>query len=243
MYKGKNKAFTLKRQVKCGCEVVLCASCSGKGKIRVSFDTETGFSQKITRKCENCDGCGIRGKSNECECKGFGVRYIEEPIQITIPEGAAEGFEITLRSKGDENITGEIDDLVFVVKQKLHNRLKRKGDNLYLTQQISVHETYLGVIFNFMHLDGKIYNIRGKPEITRNGINYELVGLGMKRIYGGYGNLIINFEVNFTESHLSNEQIKTLRKIFNLPSISKPPDNVIYYNTCEDEEKSDCVQQ
>ncbi|KAG5226337.1 dnaJ subfamily member [Salix suchowensis] len=123
---------------------------------------------------------------------------VEEILTIDIKPGWKKGTKITFPEKGNEMPNVIPADVVFVVDEKPHPMFSRDGNDLILTQKISLAEALTGYTVNLITLDGRNLTIPINSVIHPN--------------YEELGNLRIKFSVKFP-TRLTAEQkagIKTL---------------------------------
>lgn len=125
---------------------------------------------------------------------------VEEILTIEIQPGWKKGTKITFPEKGNEQPNVIAADIVFIIDEKPHSIFTREGNDLVVTQKISVAEgeALKSYTFQLVTLDG-----RGLTISIDNGIdpNYEevVVGEGMpiSKNPSQRGNLRIKFNVTF----------------------------------------------
>lgn len=125
---------------------------------------------------------------------------MEEILTIEIQPGWKKGTKITFPEKGNEQPNVIAADIVFIIDEKPHSIFTREGNDLVVTQKISVAEgeALKSYTFQLVTLDG-----RGLTISIDNGIdpNYEevVVGEGMpiSKNPSQRGNLRIKFNVTF----------------------------------------------
>jgi DnaJ-class molecular chaperone len=137
----------------------------------------------------------------------------EETIYITIPQGVDDNEMIALKDKGNsinETCKGDVKIGIHVVNE---TAFKRNGLDLIYKKSILLRDSLCGFSFEFKHLNGKTLNLNNKmnPTIVKPNYKKTVAGLGMIRD-GVYGNLVIEFDVEFPDS-LSKEQIEAIGNI------------------------------
>jgi DnaJ family protein B protein 4 len=138
---------------------------------------------------------------------------VEEILTIDIKPGWKKGTKITFPEKGNEMPNVIPADVVFIIDEKPHPIFSRDGNDLILTQKISLAEALTGYTVNLTTLDGRNLTI---PINTVIHPNYEEVvpkeGMPIPKDPTKRGNLRIKFSVKFP-TRLTAEQkagIKTL---------------------------------
>ncbi|XP_010254209.1 PREDICTED: dnaJ homolog subfamily B member 1-like isoform X1 [Nelumbo nucifera] len=136
-----------------------------------------------------------------------------EILTIDVKPGWKKGTKITFPDKGNEQVSQLPADLVFVIDEKPHNVYKRDGNDLILTQKVSLAEALSGTTVNIVTLDGRDLAIPVSDILSPG---YELVveeeGMPITKEPGKKGNLRIKFEVRFP-TRLSSEQRAGLKRI------------------------------
>lgn len=224
LYIGKSVQFSHSHTVrcdKCHANMNKCSMCRGTGKIVMVVNLAPGIQQRIHQSCQKCDGKGFENNScNKCNGKGF----IKEnrKINFDIKPGSSNDERYIIKEMGNfEN--GFQTDLVVVIKEISHPRLKRSGDDLILEHTIDLYEALTGVKFRFKHLDGKAYIFKS-PEnlVVNNESKYKIDGLGMKK-----KRLLIKFDIIFPTRVITQKEL--LSKALDIkPREFEETDRVMY---------------
>jgi len=125
-------------------------------------------------------------------------------IRITIPAGIENGQTIKISGHGGPGINGGPDgDLYITFSVANHPKIKRLGDNLYVTEDLDLYTAVLGGEITIGTLTGKV-KLKVAPE-TQNGTKVKLKGKGFP-VYkkeGHFGDLYLTYTVkipaNLTE--------------------------------------------
>lgn len=219
LFNGVKKTIKYKRQG-------LCKSCGGSGKnANTRIETcphcggtgqmfsQNGFVQTIT----TCPHCGGQGKKmiNPCpHCGGNGLAVEETEIDIQIPQGVQEGFQMVAQGQGCAPANGEgvYGDLIILVKELEHQKFERHGDDLYFDLEIPVVDAMLGCNKEVTTIDGKCLTTKISP-LIEDGTQIRFNGKGMP-IYNSsnrFGNmigiirLVMPKSLNDEEKRLLNE--------------------------------------
>ena len=131
----------------------------------------------------------------------------EETVYVTIPAGIDDNEILVLREKGNVADEQHKGDIKVTIEMKNETVFRRHGLDLIFKKTISLKEALCGFAFEIHHLNGKTLSLNNKTNSSIVRPNYKKVvpNLGMVRD-GAYGNLIIEFDVEFPES-LTTEQI------------------------------------
>ncbi|PIE14831.1 MAG: molecular chaperone DnaJ [Rhodobacterales bacterium] len=101
-------------------------------------------------------------------------------LQVTIPEGTADGQVIRLRGKGGEGYgTGKRGDAYVSISVKPHKQFRREGNDIFITLPISLNEAVLGGKVATPTIHGKV-NL-SIPKGASSGQTLRLRGRGIKR--------------------------------------------------------------
>ena len=213
LFTGKHAEFKFERHVCClGCNGIggngsylRCSSCNGVGKIRRVLELGV-FHQQTIGTCPDCDGLG-KTMQYVCNiCNGEGTIEEIDTLSIHIHKGTQDGETISLREQGDFNPSAGIhNDLLLIIKAKLHSRLKVKKYDLILEQVVSLYDALTGGNIQFIHLNGQKYILRTSKCIRPND-TLMIKGFGMphRNKPSKCGNLFIHFNIQFPESLIDN---------------------------------------
>lgn len=219
LYNGVTKTIKYKRQGTCkscggsgkgaNTRIETCPHCGGTGQMF----SQNGFVQTIT----TCPHCGGQGKKmiNPCpHCGGNGLAVEEVQIDVTIPKGVQDGFQMIAQGHGGApaNGNGVFGDLVILVKEKEHNKFERHDNDLYFDLEIPVIDAILGCNKEVTTIDGKRLTTK-ISSLIEDGTQIRFGGKGMP-IYernGQFGSmigivrLVMPKSLNDDEKRLLNE--------------------------------------
>ncbi|CAN0896750.1 DnaJ homolog subfamily B member 13 [Linum grandiflorum] len=138
---------------------------------------------------------------------------VEEILTIDIKPGWKKGTKITFPEKGNEQPNVIPADLVFIIDEKPHPVFAREGNDLVLTQKVSLSEALTGYTVNLTTLDGRSLTI---PVTNVIHPTYEEVvpreGMPVPRDQTRRGNLRIKFNIRFP-TRLTAEQKAGIKKL------------------------------
>ncbi|GFS30597.1 DNAJ heat shock family protein [Actinidia rufa] len=138
---------------------------------------------------------------------------VEDILTINVKPGWKKGTKITFPEKGNEQPNVIPADLVFVIDEKPHNVFTRDGNDLVVTQKISLLEALTGYTAKLTTLDGRNLTI---PITNVIHLNFEEIVLGegmpLPKDPKERGNLRIKFNIKFP-SRLTAEQKAGIRKL------------------------------
>lgn len=187
-----------------------CRTCNGSGSITRVQQTILGAMQTQTT-CNACYGEGriIKDKCNTCH--GDGIVREEEVISINIPAGVTEGMQLSMSGKGNAAARGGINgDLLILIEEEEHSELKREGNHLIYSLNISFPDAALGTSVEIPTVEAKA-KIKIEPG-TQSGKVLRLKGKGLPDVNSyGRGDLLVEISV-YTPTNLSTEEKKTLEQ-------------------------------
>ncbi|KAJ4834260.1 hypothetical protein Tsubulata_019629 [Turnera subulata] len=138
---------------------------------------------------------------------------VEEILTIEIKPGWKKGTKITFPEKGLEQRGLPPSDLIFIIDEKPHSVFKRDGNDLIVTQKLSLMEALTGYTAQVTTLDGRTLTIPINNVISPT---YEEVvkgeGMPIPKEPSKRGNLRIKFNIKFP-SKLTPEQKAGLKKL------------------------------
>ncbi|VBB18771.1 hypothetical protein YASMINEVIRUS_1303 [Yasminevirus sp. GU-2018] len=147
-------------------------------------------------------GCTKKMKITREVFIGGQTKKETETLTIDVAPGWKEGTKITFNNKGDVHPGREPADMIFVVKQKLHDVYDREENNLVTNVEITLKEALNGFVKELTGLDGeKIQLDLKKTKLPESNSIHVIPNKGMPvRKEGkiiGRGDLIVKFNVKF----------------------------------------------
>ncbi|CAL0313487.1 unnamed protein product [Lupinus luteus] len=138
---------------------------------------------------------------------------VEEILTLEIKPGWKKGTKITFPEKGNEQPNIIPADLVFIIDEKPHGIFTRDGNDLVVTQKVSLVEALTGYSVHLTTLDGRNLTIPINNVIHPN---YEEVvpreGMPIPKDPSKKGNLRIKFNIKFP-TRLTSEQKAGIKKL------------------------------
>ncbi|KFK29392.1 hypothetical protein AALP_AA7G127400 [Arabis alpina] len=138
---------------------------------------------------------------------------MEEILTIGVKPGWKKGTKITFPEKGNEHPGVIPADLVFIIDEKPHPLFTREGNDLIVTQKISLADALTGYTVNLTTLDGRILTV---PVTNVIHPEYEEVvpkeGMPLQKDQTKKGNLRIKFNIKFP-ARLTAEQKAGFKKL------------------------------
>ena len=204
--KGVEKKVKVKRKVQAGgVSYKNCNTCNGSGQVMRVTQTILGRMQ-TSSTCPTCHGAGQQLSNKPTGSDENGLIINEETVSIKIPPGVSDGVQLKVTGKGNDapgsnSISG---DLIVIIEELEHEKLKREGSNLHYDLYISYPEAALGV-------NKEIETVTGKVKIkidegTQSGKILRLRGKGLPSLeHYGEGDLLIHVNV-WTPKTLSKKQ-------------------------------------
>ncbi|XP_043710027.1 dnaJ protein homolog 1-like [Telopea speciosissima] len=138
---------------------------------------------------------------------------VEEILTIEIKPGWKKGTKITFPEKGNEQRGLIPSDLIFIIDEKPHSVFKRDGNDLIVTQKISLVEALTGYTVQLTTLDGRNLTIPINSVISPS--HEEVVkgeGMPIPKEPSKRGNLRIKFNIKFP-SRLTQDQKTGIKRL------------------------------
>jgi len=127
-----------------GAKIDTCSTCAGQGRVTKVQQTFIGNIQTVAQ-CPECNGEG-KIASEKCNtCNGKTVTETDFEFKIKIPHGIPDGVTLRFKEKGHAGeIGGGYGDLYIDIEVKSHEKLERRGDDIYSDHKIDVVSAVLG---------------------------------------------------------------------------------------------------
>ncbi len=194
-----------------GVTLKACGLCNGSGQVMRIANTILGQMQ-TSSPCPTCGGDGKIIDKKPANADQDGLIRKEELITIDIPAGVEDGMQLSVTGKGNagpkDGIPG---DLIVLVEEIPHERIKRDGTNLLYDHYLSFVDAALGSYAEIPTVSGKV-KITIEPG-TQSGKVLRLKGKGVPNIHGyGTGDFLIYVNI-WTPQKLSKEEKAILEKL------------------------------
>lgn len=170
-----------------------CSTCSGKGKITESRRSMFG-NFASTKTCPTCHGKGKTPKDKCKQCKGAGIEYRQEEVNVRIPAGIENGESLELSGKGEAIAGGPSGNLYVYITVRPHSHFKKEGNNLVSEIKVKLTTSLLGGEMEFKMLDGNITVTI--PEGIRHGEVLRIKGKGVNDSRRGRGDLYLKVSID-----------------------------------------------
>lgn len=198
-------------------EVDTCRTCGGHGVRLVKQQLAPGMFQQMQRTCDACGGRGQTIKNKCSHCQGARVYRKNTPVHLKIGRGIAVGTPVVYSHEADDSPDFISGDLIIHLAEKEASKVdnpdgldgvyfRRKGDDLYWTEALSLREAWMGGWSrNLTHLDAHVVRLgRPRGQVIQPGQVETVVGEGMPKwdedgdsVYHkhDFGNLYVTYEV------------------------------------------------
>lgn len=128
----------------------------------------------------------------------------ENVLSLEIKPGWKDGTKVTFPEEGDRIPGQKPQDVVFIIKERKHDRFIRAEDDLIYNKELSLVEALCGVNSSVKGIDGNTVPIKTDQVVTPNS-EIRISNQGMPKKTGERGILIIRFTVSFP-TQLSDNQ-------------------------------------
>lgn len=197
-----------------------CYACQGRGQItemhRMGF-----FTQMTSRPCGTCHGIGMSVKNNTgCgDCKGVGNYNQENIMEINIPAGVDNGFQVLFKEFGEQPAkpTETAGDLIIEIQIIPHEQFTRQGNDLHYKIPISFKNSIIGTKINIQHFSGNFQFNTNDLGIIQNTKQYIIRQKGMPIRDSNpkeFGNMIISFEIQYPTIKIKQDDAIRIKELF-----------------------------
>lgn len=182
-----------------------CTMCKGSGRLKGSFG--------ISQPCQACGGAGEMRIETCPTCKSAGTVPTTKTVEVKIPAGISDGKKLRVPGKGVAGTGGHAGDLYIVIREKVHPKFRRAGENLEVDVEVPFTTAALGGEIRVPTLRSTV-SMR-IPEGTQSGQMFRLANQGITRLGGARGNLMARIKIVVPKVP-SKEQRKLLEQLADL---------------------------
>lgn len=220
-FSGVERQISLRKYVECdrcagtrkepGTNLKTCAKCNGRGEIRREQRMVFGVFTQVS-DCTECAGEGKIPETKCSKCKGFGMIYKTDTINVRIPAGVRSGEVIEFSGKGEMG-KGGAGNLYVRILVKAHHYFERQGEDIYSDVEISMPQAALGDTIKVRTIDGEYF--AKIPGGFQSGGMIKLINKGMVRLNkSGRGDHYLRITVKTPEkpSKRAKELFEELKK-------------------------------
>ena len=203
---------TISIQVLKPCEACLrpCAACRGAGRVTRILQMGPGFQQHVQMACDQCDGEGKRNVPGCATCDSKGKVQVNQTINVKVPRGCANGQEFEFPGIG----VSPLDSLVLKVNVRDDASFDRIENDLHYKATIMFVDSVVGTTLTVPWFGGDIQIPTRDWGIINPGRKYMVAGKGMPTsAQGGFGNLVVTFNVTYPSNTLPDEQAGQLEPL------------------------------
>jgi len=170
------------------------------------------FVQQIEEIDTRCVAEGKKYLDNCKACPDGSTVADEIPVTVDISPGMRHEQELIFEEYGDEKIGHIPGNLIIVLKQMPHKHFSRDGDDLKLRIGIDLVDALVGFERTIQHVDGHDVLISSDEVIDCPYVKI-IKNEGMPKESGGFGDLILTFEIEFPSKKFKKDEKDMLRQI------------------------------
>lgn len=137
----------------------------------------------------------------------------EKTVMVDVKPGSTDGSTFLYKTLGNQDRGKEPGDVLFTIFQAPHALFRVSGTNLHYTANITLAEAMGNCYLDIPTLDGRGVSVEYGEVIAPNDVKV-VAGEGMPNGNGGFGELVIHFNVIFPK-HLELDQKETIRDVLN----------------------------
>lgn len=205
-YTGTRRTLKVTNDVPCKSCSSKCNRCNGTGNINEVC--MMGFMvQKMIRRCDTCNGKGRIAKGCE-QCQQNGMIKQEQTINVEIPRGIDSGATLAVGQ-----------DFVITLNVNQDSTFRREGPHLIYKDKMTLAQTMTGKLLNIPHFEENIELDTSEWGVIRPDKKYRVAKKGMPMGDGDFGDLFIEFDIDYPK--LTDSQRQILTEAFEKFCISK----------------------
>jgi len=186
--------------------------CTRGGVRKKKMQLAPGFVQQVEQPDPRCVAKGKRYKKDCKACPGGPTVEDVVPVSVDINPGMKHGQEIVIENIGNESMGKSAGDLIIKIQQIPHEYFVRDGDDLRLKLGITLKQALTGFEIIVKHLDDHDVVIKSTKVINCDTLKV-IKGEGMPTESGGFGNLLVTFDIQFPKRNFSVEETEKLASV------------------------------
>ena len=205
-----------------------CNKCKGSGMIFIRRMVGPGMIQQMQTVCNMCNGKGKKfNKKDVCKaCYGKGKYSENKSFNVKIEKGMKNKSTIVYEGDGNQSLTGENGDVVFVINELKHKHFVREGSNLIYNKKINLVDALTYQVYIINHINKVKLSVNEKS-IIKPGNCHILPKQGMPyHNHNRYGDLIIKYEIVFPD-FIEDSKKSLLLDIFNRRILKRTKSNIL----------------
>ncbi|HRX63561.1 MAG TPA: DnaJ C-terminal domain-containing protein [Candidatus Absconditabacterales bacterium] len=207
----KKISYTRKKVVE-GAEEKTCTKCNGSGRVVQQVQSPFGVMQTQT-VCPECGGSGKIYFKDGKQLSDGGLEEVKEILEIKIPAGIKDDVYLKYSGKGDDGKNGmPAGDLYIQIHVSSDKNYIRKGDDIYVNQEVTIYDLVLGGEYEIKHPSGKIKIKIPKGTQIDEKIKVGGKGFGSGGLLSRRGDLYVVPDLKIPR-RLSKEQEKLWKKL------------------------------
>ncbi len=189
---------------KAGTNPETCPECGGTGQVRRVQQSVFGRFSRVS-PCPRCKGSGSIITNPCSQCHGQGKIKIKRKLEVDIPAGVDNGYQMQLDREGDVGSFGGVAGSLYIdLSVEPHEIFRREGADILCELAINFTQAALGDEIAVPSLDGDV-TLR-IPAGTQSGKIFHIKGKGVLQLKGrGRGDQYVRVIV-VTPEHLDKEQ-------------------------------------
>lgn len=148
-------------------------------------------------------GCTKKMKISRMVMQPDGTSRKEEKVlNITVKPGWKAGTKITFQKEGDV-LPGKIPaDIVFIIRDKPHDKFKREGSDIRYTAKVTLKQALCGITVRVPTLAGAELTLNTHGEVIKPNTVKRIQGRGLPfpKEPSRRGDMLVSFDIKFPEN-------------------------------------------
>ena len=198
-------------QAEPGTKIKTCPQCNGTGQVQSVKNTPFGRMVNVVT-CPRCSGEGKIVEQPCSHCHGRGRVQKARELEVNIPAGVDQGFQIRISGGGEAGSRGgSPGDLYVVINVRPHRFFKRRDDDILLEIPLNLVQASLGAELEVPTIDGQVKVTI--PPGTQPGATFRVKGSGVPPLHGsGRGDQYLTVKVEIPK-RLSAKQKELFQQL------------------------------
>lgn len=197
-----------------------CVKCDGNGIVLMVIRNGP-FIQQMQSLCDKCSGTGntIKDEDKCSTCNGNKVIKMNNSFEFDLPKGIPSASKIAIEHEGNYCPKSHLCSNLVIVVNTVNDNVFERCDNqvdLKMKIELDLFDSLYGTTVQFKHLNNDLIEFYAKNIKHKDLKIIKNKGIPKGTNYNEFGNLIIEFHINYPSNEFLDKHKDLFKKEFGL---------------------------